>query len=290
MISYQKVFHCSSANRSSGTNEDFTLELDLPNNKKYDRVFIQKASVPISYYAVDNFTGTTFQLKEGSTTVTITLEEANYNINSFCLVVSNLLTTHSPNGWSYTITYPNDFTDASTAKLTFSVTGNSSQPSIIVFNELYRAFGFDPNTTNTFVGNQLVSQNVCYFVPNAVLYLLSDCVVSDESNDHNILVSLYGTSNLPFTSIVYDCQDVESNSKVFNKNGTTLFHFSLVDGEFNPIDLNGIPFYFTICFYKKEDYPERMKKFIRLLLLSDKLKNIADEDDDQTQLEENIDE
>ena len=49
-----------------------------------------------------------FTLQEGTSTAIITLTPGNYNRKTFASAVQSLLRTTSPNGWSYTITYPTE--------------------------------------------------------------------------------------------------------------------------------------------------------------------------------------
>src|SRR2546423_12123643 len=128
MISSSK-FYVNSRNRISGTDSDFSYYFDMPKDSKYNKVCLLQASIPKSYYMVQ--AGEHFTLQEGKLTAQITVTPANYSRKSFAAVLQSSLTTNSPNGWSYVITYTNTSTIGGTGKYTYTVSGNSgTQPAL----------------------------------------------------------------------------------------------------------------------------------------------------------------
>src|SRR6185312_1618848 len=167
----EKLFYyVNSANRdATGINKDchfnytFNNEIDSGDWKE---VVLLEATIPKSYYLVQNAYNT-FTLREpGAADATITIPPGNYSRSSFLTMLPPILNTGSPHGWVYTMSYPDASSSANTGKFTYSVSGNGgNQPSFIMNSnsQIREQLGFPANSTNTFVGNSLVSANVFKF-------------------------------------------------------------------------------------------------------------------------------
>ena len=83
----QHVVYVNSADRLSGTSDNFTYNINLPSDKKFNKVVVLDALIPKSYWLVQNGYNT-FQLTENGVTATVTLPVGNYNLNSFKTVVA----------------------------------------------------------------------------------------------------------------------------------------------------------------------------------------------------------
>lgn len=240
----QFVFIDSHNKQSNESHNDFSVIVNL--DKPVDTVCMIRAVIKKSYYLVQSGYNT-FILQEGSSSATITLQEGNYSASSFKTIVQALLNTNSPTGWTYTISLPNPLTQASTAKFTYTVTGNSGvQPSFIFSNNLCEQFGFNNNTTNSFVSNTLTSSNVVNFQLKDTLRIHSN-IVTDSSDD--ILQEVTASSNADFSSIRYECLDIEANSKPFNIK-TNNFRFVVLDEDKNTVNLS-LNCLYTLIFYLK---------------------------------------
>src|SRR5665647_1597299 len=136
-IKQKHYVYVDSRQRLSGTDSNFTYALNLPADEEYDRVVVLNALIPKSYYLVQ--TGkNTFQLIEGTSTVTITVPVGDYVLQAWQSTLQTLLNTYSPHSWTYTITFPNSAAGANTGKLTFNVTGNGSvQPALKIANNFF---------------------------------------------------------------------------------------------------------------------------------------------------------
>ena len=93
----------------------------------------------------------TFQLRENSTTVDIVIPVGSYLLSTFKTTVGNLLTANSPNGLSYTLTYPTT-SQPDIGKWTYTQTNPNIQSSIITNGHLFEPLGFHSNSTNDFTG------------------------------------------------------------------------------------------------------------------------------------------
>ena len=102
--------------------------------------------------------------------------------------VATLLTTASPNGWTYTITYPNVAIEPNTGFYIFSFAGNTSQP-LFIFTDLflYEALGFTAGTFS-FSEGSLISTNVTKLYLQDNILIQSD--ICQDYND-NVLQEIY---------------------------------------------------------------------------------------------------
>jgi len=265
-ITRSRIEYISSANRTAGTNEDFYYQLSpWSNDDVYDYAVVLYANIPITYYLVVSGQNT-FKLKEGTTTVTITVPAGNYSTLGFTKILPTLLNTASPNGWTYSMTFPNIASSTQTGLFTFNVTGNSSQPYFIFTNYLWDVMGFIANTTYEFSSGTLTSVNVVDFVPETTLYLYSDLIDTKDNNSENILQEFYASNASPFSNIVYQCTAFEAYSKRVNKKTTNYIHFTLLNEYYQTISLNGQPFFITLMLYKRDNIFDLIKKYIKIKL------------------------
>lgn len=265
-IDNSRVEYINSANRDNGTNENFTYTMNMSQDEYYDKVVVLFANIPISYYLINSGLNT-FQLKELSTTVTVTVPPGDYSATSFITVVLPLINSASPNNWTYTMTLNNSFTNVMNGLFYYGVSGNSGQPSFIFSGFLFDQFGFNANSTNTFVSGLLQSVNVLNFIPETTMYLYSNLIDTKSNNTTNILQEFYGQNNTNFSNLVYQCTAYEPYSKNINKSKTNSFTITLLDEYGNLMNLNGRPLFITLLFYKSNDIYDIIKRFIKLLLM-----------------------
>ena len=149
-----KKYYINSEQRLEGTTNSFAFGMQVPANK-FDSVVVLQASIPMSFYTVeDGFN--TFILTELGVDTIITVPPANYNVTSYPIVVKALLNSNSPNGWVYDMVFPISYTSGNTGKFTYTVTGNSGQPSMTFTNEMHEEFkikvrGYDPVEVDEFL-------------------------------------------------------------------------------------------------------------------------------------------
>src|ERR1700722_15707103 len=105
LIESQRIFYVDSHQRLSGTLSDFTFQFDLQ-GQNYDYAVVLQATIPKSYYLVQNGQNT-FQLQELTSTVTITMPIGNYSRSSFRAQLQTSLNASSPNSWAYVVSIPN---------------------------------------------------------------------------------------------------------------------------------------------------------------------------------------
>jgi hypothetical protein len=262
LIKDKQLYYVDSHQRLSGTHSDFSFYFDVTN--EYDYAVVLQANIPKSYYIVD-INENTFILNEINLSATITLPIGNYSRNSFKAQLQTSLNASSPNGWSYTVNIPNSSITADTGLYTYTVTGNGGvQPQFIIGNFLGEQLGFDSNTTNTFIGNTLVSVNVVKFQAKDSLFIHSN-MCSNGSDD--ILQEIFGVDNPSFGNIIYQCLDFEAYAKPLVSSNNRTYHFYLTDEDSNPINLNGQNITFTVLLFKKQNVYELLSKVLKLHLL-----------------------
>ena len=60
-IGQKSMFYIDSQNRTAGTSGNFSINLAMPPNNKYDRIVVMQAAIPKSFYLVSS-PYNTFQL------------------------------------------------------------------------------------------------------------------------------------------------------------------------------------------------------------------------------------
>jgi hypothetical protein len=260
--SHQRVYGPSGAQQAN-TDSNFFYMIDM-HNFDFDQVCVLQANIPKSYYLVQSGQNT-FTLIEGSSSILISFPIGNYGRSSFKTQLQALLNTYSPNGYVYSVTIPNSTTGPDTGLYYFSVTGNAGvQPQFTFTIYLYEQFGFNSNTTNTFVANSLVSTNVIKMQKEDSIYIHSDICANDNDN---ILQEIFGVSSPDYGNILFMTPSVSAYSKNMSTSSNNLYQFWITDEDSNPINLNGQNVVFTIICYKKQNVWGLIKNFIKLKLL-----------------------
>jgi hypothetical protein len=101
MIRNPYFLDINSQNRVSGTDGNFFYNINLPTNEghKYNRVVVTECSIPKSYYMVQAGFNT-FILREGASSVTVTITPGNYTLQAFNTNIAALINAASPTHWT----------------------------------------------------------------------------------------------------------------------------------------------------------------------------------------------
>jgi hypothetical protein len=265
----QRIYTINTLNKLTGTNQDFTYQFQIPQNENYDRVVVLAASIPNAFYVIlDGYNS--FTLRENGVDTKITITPGNYTSKPFATIVQALMNAASPNHWVYSMSLPNQTTTVSTGKYTFTVTGNSSQPSIICTANVNKQLGFQVNSTNTFVGNALTSTNTVDFSGESAVYIHSDIA---DNGDSDVLQEVFAGNASALSFITYQCTAPELYSKALRNNKSNIFHFSITDERNRLLDLHGVDMLLTISLYKKDDTNELIRKYIKYKVQADEPTN-----------------
>jgi hypothetical protein len=251
------IVNFSSKNRIAGTNSNFTstpYELGI---NTFDSVCLVQASIPRSFYNVPSAYNT-FTLSENGVLKTITMPAGTYNRINFQTVLQTSINAIST--YTYTVSYPNTVSSADTYKFTFTV--NNSNPVRFIFTDsLFRQMGFNQSSNNLFVAQSLTSVNCINLAYITDVYIKSDVCVTDDSVLSEILN--YGT--FPMLSLAYYQQVAfDTNTRTFNSVSSASWNFVLVDSFGQEVDLNGIPWYFSLIFFQRNNLNEIQKKELQV--------------------------
>jgi hypothetical protein len=260
-----RIVVVDSSQRYSGTSSNFSIDLNLPAYcGDFDRIALNQISLPRSWYDVaTNYN--TFTLREGITSVVITVPVGMYNVNSLATTIGTLLSSASPNGFTYTLTYPNSATVVNTNKYTITCSNSATSKQLIFTNSMYQQLGFAINSTNTFTGATLVSTNsISISYINRVFLKTNACSTAQD----NILQEILVAGQYPSTSFVYyENINFDINSKEFTNPLNNSWDFSLYDRYGNIVDLNGLEIVFSLIFYKKSKTDELHMEHLRIQTL-----------------------
>ena len=251
------VIPFNSKNRVSGNASSFvSIPVDL-NLNSYDSVVLLAASIPKSWYNVpSNYN--TFTLTEKGVSTTITINPGSYTKINLATKLATLLTAGSVtlgNNWTYTCTYPAP-TEPDDFKYTFTVSGNAGFQPSFTFTTVSpeRQLGFEQNTTYTFVANTLVSVNAINLAYVLRMFIKSN--VCDTATD-GILAEILSVGSFPPQSVIFFQEfNIDLNTRVFNATNINSWQFTIVDSYGQEIDFLGIPWAFTLVFYKRNDTHE----------------------------------
>jgi hypothetical protein len=271
-LSTPVVLSFNSKDRISGSNSSFiSAPLDLGYNQ-YDSVALVQASIPRSFYNVPT-SYRTFTLRELGVNYVVTMTAGSYNKINLATNLATRLTAASGNGWTYSVTYPSA-SQPDTFKYIFSVTGNTGQPSLIFTDSMFRQLGFEENTTYAFSANSLVSVNCINLAYISRAFIKSNVCINAQDD---VLEEILNYGSYPMLSLAYFQQvSFDLNTRNYNPGNTNSWLFSLVDSFDQEIDLNGVPWSFSLVFYKRNDTHEVHKNDL-LIKNEERLFKIAQE-------------
>lgn len=257
----KQIIYVSSLNRTSGISNDFLYSFTIDQNAPYDHIGVLAASIPKSYYLIDDYNDT-FTLSESGVQVVISIPHGNYTLTAWKNILANRITIGSPHGWIYSVSSSLN-NSVNTGYLTFTVTGNGGIQPIFIFGEaLYVQMGFDQSIYH-FVANSLTSINVINL--QLINALLIHCDLCDNRSD-SVLQDIY-SNTADYSYITYQSTELLSYAKPLTIKNNWVCRFYLTDNENNPINLNGLEWNMTVIFFKKNDIFNMIKNFIKLSIL-----------------------
>lgn len=263
MFNKPVVINFSSKDRISGSNSNFfSSPIDLGVNR-FDSVCMVSIGIPKSYYNFPS-SSNTFTVRESAiSTRTVTIPPGNYNKNTIITALIAVLNTGGL-GFTYNVTYP-AYTAVDSFKLTFTVSGNAGyQPSFIFQDRSspFRQLGFDEGSTNVFVADSLETTNAINLQYILRMFIKSN-VVRDATD--GILEEVLSVGSFPSQSVIYWQQyNYDMNTRAFNSDSSNSWNFTLVDGFNQVVDLNGVPWSFSLVFYQRNDTHEIHKQDLQI--------------------------
>jgi hypothetical protein len=262
--------YVNSRERIAGTDENFTYNINFPPGLDFTHVVVLNVLIPKSYYLIQaGGIENQFQLSENGTTITVFVPIGSYLLNSFRTTIGSLLTASSPNGLTYTLTYPAQ-TGADTGKWTYTQNNGAIQSTIICNAHLFEPLGFLSGSTNIFSGTTLVSTCVIKLQSEDRLLIHSNIAANPTVDD--VLISINSTTSINYSSIAWDNPCPEFYSHLLSSQNNNTYSFSLTDENneqkhlFLLIQLNGLNMNITLLLYKKDPIFDQMRNFMKMLV------------------------
>lgn len=281
----QTIYVNSYYMRVSGSDSQFSINLNLPKGKKYNSISVSDIVIPKSYKLIDEKNNTLI-LIENNVEITITFDVGNYTAEQFMKRLSSLLTSSSLNSIVYNVRmYKSNICDTGLMQFQADNNTNNYPISFKIYNNISYLMGFDwpliigskdPIIKN-FTSNILLSEQTINFAYTNNLYLTCDqCnsdVISNHLNSVNILTVIYNYQN--YNSYYHHDQDMITNKKQLKNSLTNLFLFSLIDEVGEIINLNNLDISFNLHIYydEYEDFYNMLKLSIQYQMTPDNKKN-----------------
>ena len=265
----KKVVYIDSGSQLTSSKNIWSNQIDMNFEGDYNRITVLQSQIPVSYYVI-GAGANTFTLTEGSSSVTITISPANYNVFSFSTTVGALMTLNSPNSYTYTINYPNAYTSPDTGLLTYSVNSIAKTVSLTfpARSPLSEQFGFITGSTNYFtvsgLNQTLTSVNVVNFTPENSLYIRCNfCDGESTSEQSDVLLAVYGSNVQPYSTITFTnpCP-IETSKRLTSRDRNLVF--SVCDENALPIYMNGGNIQMALLFYKDETVNTSIEEYIAM--------------------------
>ncbi len=255
--------YINSRDRENGTDENFSYNLRLPDDSKFDHVVCLDALIPKSYYLIqigplENI----FQLDENGVTVTVTVPIGSYLLSAWRTTIGTLLTAASPNSLTYTLTYPS-LAGPDTGKWTYTHTNPAIQSTIITNAHLYEPLGFSRSSTNLFTGASLISTCVIKLQSEDRLVIHSS--VCNNGRD-DIIATINSTTSINYSSIAWVCPAPEFYSHILSSDKINTINISLTDEDGEIIQLNGLNMNLTLLFYRKDPIFDQIRDFMKMIV------------------------
>jgi len=186
-----------------------------------------------------------------------------YLLNSFKNTISTLMTNASPNGLTYTLTYPSS-SGADTGKWTYTQTNGAIQSSIICNGHLFEPLGFLSGSTNVFTGTTL--ESTCVIKLQSEDRLLIHSNIANNPGQDDILVSINSTTSINYSSIAWDNPSPEFYCHSLSSKNNNTYSFSLTDENGELIQLNGLNMNMTLLLFRVDPIYEQIRSFFRMLI------------------------
>ena len=256
---YQVVIE--STLRLNGTTSDFNYSIANLLGGGYDRVCLEAAHIPKSWYLCP--AGNEFTFIEDGVETPMSFPVGNYSLGVFLATIKTLITsTHA----TYTIAFPGA-RESQTGKLVFvgSYTHAPGEPSYgfrFGPGNIALMFGFPPKSTVMAVHGILTSTTIVQLSSNPVLMLRSTLVTGE------IIHPITGAGDVDdFGWITFNWSgDASLTSKKLAHIGADTFRFWLTDAsaDSNLIDLNGLSITVVLVFYRHDDLSDLQRQSLML--------------------------
>lgn len=233
-----RSLYFNSENRIGGTNNEPVFQIDPPLERTH-KVKLLAANIPLSFYAFQNYTFTVQELA-GSSSFTITLN-GNYSNSQLISALNTLLTSGSPNGYVYNVTF-----DSVLGKFTITSTGSFRVTASTSSTSANRNLGFlNPSTA---YGLSQIADAVARISRQYVVIESDELSTTLSTNARSIYNSgsdrpIVGVIPITKSAFNYEYYENPESSDYLDANESQLsrISFRCLDFLGNLIDYNGIP-------------------------------------------------
>lgn len=253
----QSAMYINSLNRSTGTNENFTI-VDTSNRYSIQPQFVKltRATIPFTWYNIASTNNTFALIIPPGPTVDISLPPGNYTNSS---LATELQTELLSNGLTATVTY-------NPSTLTYTITSATPfQLSFATLNSIALQMGFTPQST-TSVGTSFTSPNASQLSNYYEIFICSDLVggidngyttlsPGSASNKQVLAIIPINPNLTPGSLLEFNTPDNEPSFPITQSNwgqNTTsprTIHFFLQFPDGTSISLNGNFWTAVLTFY-----------------------------------------
>lgn len=280
----QTIYVNSYYMRVTGSDSQFSINLNLPKNKKYNSISVSDIVIPKSYKLIDE-KNNTLTLIENNVEIVITFDIGNYTVEQFMKRLGVLLTNNSLNDIKYNVRmYKSTICDTGLMQFQADNNVNNYEISFKISNNIAYLMGYNWPLTlgskepiiKTFVNNILISDQTINFAYTNNLYLTcNNCqsLKSTHLSNNNILTIIYNYQN--YNSYFHHDQDMFTNEKHLLNDSTNEFIFSLIDEDGELVNLNNLDISFNLHIYYNdyEDFTNMLKLAIQYQMTPNDKKN-----------------
>jgi len=246
--------------RDNGTSTNFVYTIQPP--EKFDRVVVLSASIPKTYFLVQEGQNT-LTITENGIQRLITLPEGNYGNNTFMPSLISLLNTGSVL-YSFII-------NPATTYITITATGGAfTSLDFPPTSALYRQLGFDYDTNNAVIDNTITSKNIPLFQLTNCVYIKSNlCYAQGSQLSANILESINASNQPNLYYIEYQCTtDLQLTAKKYDY-AQIAVNFQITNSDGFILNTGGLPVTMKLLFFNADDSLQVLKSKALLDNLSD---------------------
>lgn len=272
MLSNLQTFYINSKKRENGTNSNFSYNFDI--HEPISHVSLVYITIPKSYYMIQN-NYNTFILIEGAQEIIITIPEGNYTREQLYVQLKIIMDAASLNAVSYTISNNQTLYEDGKLKIITNDAIINKKLMFLDTNPINEVFGFCKGYTDIFT-TQIISCNVINLSRENTIYLMSDCISTIQQDQiyggNQILDVIYSSQNKLFSYITQQ-YDIFENMKPFNNKSYSTFNFQLINEDGIPLELNGVDWSFTLCFFlyiENKNIYKKISNYIDYNLINNK--------------------
>lgn len=234
MLKQHKIYF-NSKDRITGTTNNLNYQLNTVINN-VTAISISRVRFPITYYNVSSKNNILEIENSSGNKTTVELTKQNYSATELVTELQTKLATSASSVGNFTPSY-----NAKTGKFTI----NCNNTFKILKNECSKFLGYKDTTS---LSTSQVADNMSNLSPKPV-YVQTDLQLDTELAGQlsNIVYEVSG--DVSFGSILYDNEKPSERVELMKKKNVSNLKFSLVDGDGDEIENNGIDYSMVVSLF-----------------------------------------